>query len=58
MTRLFTAACWATAMLVLALMARIGWVDRDAATMLLLVMPILAWITIQGRGNCHSAREV
>ena len=41
-------------MLVLATAAKFNWVDRDAAMTVLLVMPILAFITIQrrGRGGC------
>lgn len=54
MKRYFTAMCWAIAMLALAWLARIGWVEREAATTLLLVMPILAWVTIQGRGRCNQ----
>jgi hypothetical protein len=52
MNRYFSAVCWAIAMLVLAAGARLGWVDRDAAMTLLLVMPMLAFITLQRRGGC------
>jgi hypothetical protein len=38
-------------MIVLASAAKLGWVERDAALTLLLVMPILAWTTIR-RGGC------
>ena len=54
MSKFFPAACWAVAMLVLALLARIGWIERDAATTLLMVMPILAWVSIQRNRRCSA----
>ena len=48
----FPAACWALAMMVLAVLARFGFVDRDAAATLLLVMPILAFVSIQRGPRC------
>lgn len=57
MNRFFPAACWAIAMLVLAAGAALGWVDRAAALTVLLVMPLLAFITIRRGGCCaRSAR--
>ena len=44
--------CWAAAMIVMAVGARLGWVDRDAAMTLLLVMPVLAVVTTQRGGSC------
>ena len=44
--------CWAAAMIVMALGARLEWVDRDAAMTLLLVMPVLAVVTMQRGGSC------
>ena len=44
--------CWAAAMIVMAVGARLGWVDRDAAMTLLLVMPVLAVVTMQRGGSC------
>lgn len=55
MTRYYAAAGWAVAMLVLAIGARLGWIERDAAITLLLVMPILAFVTIQRGGGCTPA---
>ncbi len=46
------AACWALAMLMLAVLARFGLVDRGAAATLLLVMPILAFVSIQRDRRC------
>ena len=56
MNRFFPAACWAIAMLVLATGAALGWVDRDAALTVLLVMPVLAVITIR-RGGCCARSD-
>ena len=56
MGRYFSAACWAIAMLALAVLAKVGWVERDAAITLLMVMPILAFVTIQRGGACCGAR--
>lgn len=56
MIKFLPAMCWGVAMLVLALLARVGWIERDAAATLLLVMPILAFVTIQ-RGGCRNAKE-
>ena len=46
---------WALAMIVMAVGARLGWVERDAALTLLLVMPILAFTTMR-RGGCCATR--
>ena len=49
---------WAMAMLILAMLARTGLVERDAANLLLLVMPMIAVTTLLGRGKCRlTARE-
>jgi hypothetical protein len=58
MIKFIPAMCWAVAMLILATGAKLGWVDRDAATTLMLVMPILAFITIQRRHCCALRDEV
>ncbi len=58
MIRYTVAICWAVAMLVLAVMAKTGWVARDSAAFLLLVMPALAFVTIQSRGRCGASRRV
>ena len=58
MINYYSAACWAGAMLVLAAGAKLNWVDRDAAMTLLLVMPLLAFVTIQRGGCCTpTARD-
>jgi hypothetical protein len=51
MNRFYPAACWALSMVLLATGARLGWVERDAALTLLLVMPLLAFTTLR-RGAC------
>ena len=50
------AVCWAIAMMMLALGARIEWVEREAALTLLLVMPLLAFATIT-RGACGTLQS-
>ena len=58
MSRILVAMLWAVAISAMALAARSGWVARDVATWLLLTMPLLAWVTIQGRGTCRqTARD-
>jgi len=44
--------CWAAAMLLLAAGVRFGFMDRDAAVTLLLVLPILAVLSLSGRTCC------
>ncbi len=48
----FLAACWAVAMLAVAMLARAGLVERDTAGLLLLVMPMIAFTTLLSRGGC------
>ena len=50
---LVLAGCWAVAILLLALAARFGWLDRAAAE--LMVMPMIAFVTLLGRRNCRPA---
>lgn len=57
MIRYTVAICWAFAMIILALLAGNGWVARDAAAFLLLVMPALAFVTIQPRNRCDVTRQ-
>ena len=58
MSRYFLAVGWAAATVVLALVMRAGWIDREPAMTLLLVMPGLAFVTLQ-RGRCfHIVGEV
>ena len=52
MKQYFMPLYWAAAMIVMAVGARLGWVDRDAAMTLLLVMPVLAVVTMQRGGSC------
>ncbi|MEO8141041.1 MAG: hypothetical protein ABI617_00120 [Sphingomicrobium sp.] len=51
---LVLAICWAAAILLLALAARLGWLDRAAADLLLMVTPMIALVTLLGRRNCRS----
>ena len=48
--------CWAGAMLVVAAGAWTGFMDRDAAQTVLLVMPVLAVTTLRNK-PCRFRRE-
>lgn len=48
-----SALCWATAILLLAVAARLGWVERGAADLLLMVLPMIAFVTLLGRRDCR-----
>ena len=52
-----SALCWAAAMIVLALLGRLGIADRDAVLTMMLVMPILAVVTMRGGSRCAIARH-
>ena len=52
------ALAWAASILLLALSARLGWVEREAAELLLLVLPMIAFVTLLGGHNCRpTVRE-
>ena len=53
MRKFAPAACWAMMIILLALLARLGWADRNAVTTLLMVMPLLAFVAIQ-RSTCGT----
>lgn len=55
MFRYSGALCWAAAILLLAIAARSGLVDRAAAEMLLLALPAIAFITLLNGRNCRRA---
>ncbi|MBO0748831.1 MAG: hypothetical protein J2O44_00160 [Porphyrobacter sp.] len=57
MTRITQAICWATAIGVAALASRFGVMDRGSATTLLIVLPVVAWTALTGRGSCALGRE-
>lgn len=48
-----SAFCWATAILSLAVAARFGWLDRATADLLLMVLPMIAYITLLGGRDCR-----
>ena len=52
---LVLAGCWAVVILLLTLAARFGWLDRAAAELLLMVMPMIAFVILLGRRNCRPA---
>lgn len=49
------AVSWAAAIMMLAFASRFGWLDREAADLLLLVMPMIAFVTLLGGRNCRFA---
>lgn len=52
--RIFVSAlCWAAAILLLAVAARFGWVDRAASDLLLMVLPMIAFVTLLGDRGCR-----
>jgi hypothetical protein len=58
MLKFFPAACWATLMIVFAVLARLGLADRDAVITMLMIMPILAVTTmVRGRPCCASGGQ-
>ena len=51
MTRVNSAICWASVILMVALASRFGRIDEGSATTLLIVLPIAAWMALSGRGR-------
>ncbi len=52
MSRLIPAVCWGVAILAMALISRLGWIDRHVADSMLMFMPLLAFVTLQRRNTC------
>jgi hypothetical protein len=52
MTTVSKAICWALAMLFVAAGLRLGFMDRGAATTVLIVLPLLAVLSLRGRSCC------
>jgi hypothetical protein len=52
---LILAIGWAAAIMLLAVASRFGWLDREAADLLLMVMPMIAFVTLLGDRNCRLA---
>ena len=53
MTTISKAVCWASAMLFVAVGLRLGFMDRRAATTMLIILPILAVLSMRGR-SCRA----
>lgn len=51
MTKTRQALIWAFVILTIAVAARSGVIERDAATTLLIVMPALAWLSFSRGGD-------
>ena len=54
MTTVTKAICWALAMLFVAAGLRLGFMDREAATTVLIVLPVLAALSLRGRSCCSG----
>lgn len=54
MTKTRQALTWAFVILIMAVAARYGIIERDVATTLLITTPVLAWLSIsrRDRGTC------
>jgi hypothetical protein len=52
MSAIFKSLCWAAAMLFLAAGVRFGFMDREAAMTVLLILPILAVLSPRRRTRC------
>ena len=57
MRQFLPAIGWAFAMVVLACGARLGWIERDAALTLLLVIPLLAVTSMRRGGLCCGLKS-
>lgn len=58
MRRVFAAICWAAAILMLAGVARTGGIDRNTADWLLMILPMIAFVTLlDGKGCRRLSRE-
>ena len=55
MNRYFSAVCWAIAIILIAVAARFGMVDRAAAELLLVALPGIAFITLLNGRKCRTA---
>ncbi len=53
MRRYFSALCWAAGILLLAVGAAFGLVEREAADLLLMVLPMIAFVSLLGRRECR-----
>ena len=52
-----SALTWAAAMLLVAYTRALGAIDEDMASTLLIVLPIMAWLSLQGRLSCFGRAE-
>ena len=47
-----SALAWAAAILLVAFLRSLGAIDEDMATTLFVTLPIVAWLSLQGRMCC------
>ena len=53
-----SALAWAAAILLVAFLRSLGAIDEDMATTLFVTLPIVAWLSLQGRLCCFGRAEV
>ena len=52
-----SALAWAAAILLVAFLRSLGAIEEDMARTLLIVLPIVAWLSLQGRLCCFGRAE-
>ncbi len=57
MDRILQALCWAMALIIAAIASQYGVMDRGSSTTLYIVLPIVAWMALSGRGTCSLRRR-
>lgn len=56
MIRYRNALCWAAAILGVAVAGMLGVIDRASTTTLLIALPVVGWMAVNGRG-CIGRRQ-
>jgi len=54
MNPIFKAVCWAAVILLLALGNAAGLVADSSARVMFTVLPIVAWMSLSGKGSCDA----
>ena len=57
MSKTVTALIWAAAIMLIAVAGSRGWISRESARTLLIVMPVLACIVLIRRAGCRSCAD-
>ncbi len=51
------AACWAAAIIGVAIASVFEVIDEASATTLLIALPVAGWMAVSGRGQCFRRRS-